>query len=355
LRGRMKRLLLRGPLKGWQEERQNVRNHLQALSEENTVLRARLDSLEFQLSVLKKQADNMPYEIQDRIQKGIKYEFPHIQGPIEAVDKILAEQMSMARFGDGEFEIMAGRSRAHFQETTEKLGARLREVLQTPKKNVLICIANNYGSLDDYNPSDIQGIRDYMTEEVRQYHMSVLDPDRIYYDTYLTRPYVMYRDNQTDAPRKRFENLQRLWDGRDVVFIEGDRTRMGVGNDLFSNVRSVRRILAPNENAFQKYDEILKEAEKVEPDALFLLALGPTATVLAYDLAQKGYQALDIGHIDLEYEWMKAGQGKRVAVNTKYNNEYAGGNLVQEIGDETYKKQIIAKIDSVEGMDTLGI
>ena len=28
----------------------------------------------------------------------------------------------------------------------------------------------------------------------------------------------------------------------------------------------------------------------------FLLALGPTATVLAYDLCKMGYQAVDIGH-----------------------------------------------------------
>ena len=34
-----------------------------------------------------------------------------------------------------------------------------------------------------------------------------------------------------------------------------------------------------------------------------LIALGPTATILAYDLAEKGVQALDVGHIDIEYEW----------------------------------------------------
>ena len=36
---------------------------------------------------------------------------------------------------------------------------------------------------------------------------------------------------------------------------------------------------------------------------LILIALGPTATILAYDLYKLGYRAIDIGHIDIEYEW----------------------------------------------------
>ena len=37
---------------------------------------------------------------------------------------------------------------------------------------------------------------------------------------------------------------------------------------------------------------------------LFLVALGPTATVLAYDLSKIGYQAIDIGHIDISFVWV---------------------------------------------------
>jgi hypothetical protein len=42
-------------------------------------------------------------------------------------------------------------------------------------------------------------------------------------------------------------------------------------------------------------------------DKLILIALGPTATVLAYDLAKKGYQAIDIGHLPSCYEVVKNG------------------------------------------------
>lgn len=39
----------------------------------------------------------------------------------------------------------------------------------------------------------------------------------------------------------------------------------------------------------------------VDKEYLILLALGPCATVLAYDLSNKGYQALDIGHLPNGY------------------------------------------------------
>lgn len=35
-----------------------------------------------------------------------------------------------------------------------------------------------------------------------------------------------------------------------------------------------------------------------------MIAMGATATVLAYNLALAGFQELDIGHIEMEYEWM---------------------------------------------------
>ena len=76
---------------------------------------------------------------------------------------------------------------------------------------------------------------------------------------------------------------------------------------------------------------------------LFLIALGPTATALAYDLFKAGYQAIDIGHVDVEYEWWRMGARRKVKLERKYVNEVPNGNLVADAGEE-YNKQIIAKI-----------
>lgn len=119
---------------------------------------------------------------------------------------------------------------------------------------------------------------------------------------------------------------------------------MGIGNDLFDNASDIQRILCPAEHAFDHYDEILAKAMEQDKNRLVLIALGATATVLSYDLANAGFQALDIGHIDLEYEWMLAGQGEKIPIRHKYNNEVAGGNIVEDIHDSTYDSQIIARL-----------
>ena len=38
-------------------------------------------------------------------------------------------------------------------------------------------------------------------------------------------------------------------------------------------------------------------------DKVIITALGPTASILASDMCDKGYQIIDIGHIDIEYFW----------------------------------------------------
>ena len=96
-------------------------------------------------------------------------------------------------------------------------------------------------------------------------------------------------------------------------------------------------------DAFDRYEEILNEAQKLEKTALFLIALGPTATVLAYDLFKSGYQAIDAGHVDVEYEWWRMGAKRKVKLERKYVNEAANGKQVSDAG-EFYRKQIIAKI-----------
>lgn len=286
---------------------------------------------------------NIKYEILDqRNYEMVSY--PIICSAQKAIDEIRTKGKSLVRFGDGEFAAMEGKVRAKFQtEVDEKLAQRLYEVLRNEAENVVTAIADNYGNLDKYSENSQREIRAYMAPEVRESHMRLLQPGKVYYNAYLSRPYVMYADKDKKKMQKKFAHLRELWKQRDCVFIEGEKTRMGVGNDLFDNVHSIRRILGPSENAFRVYDVLLNHAKQCSKDVLFLLALGPTATVLAYDLAMEGYQALDIGHLDLEYEWYLRGEGGRTEVPHKYNNEYPGGEQVEEIADADYEGQIIAK------------
>ena len=77
-----------------------------------------------------------------------------------------------------------------------------------------------------------------------------------------------------------------------------------MGNDLLSNAKSIRRIICPAENAYNVLDKIKNSIHKnIEKDTLIVSALGPTASILAAQLCDEGYQFVDIGHVDVEYMW----------------------------------------------------
>ena len=78
---------------------------------------------------------------------------------------------------------------------------------------------------------------------------------------------------------------------------------------------------------------------------LILLALGQTATVLAYDLAKEGFWAIDIGHVDVEYEWFLRGAKDKIKIAGKYVQEANDKEEdMSEIVDSNYLKQIVCRV-----------
>lgn len=288
---------------------------------------------------------NRDYELLDPRRKleREQYFFPNILSVDDAIEQIVGNGKSLARFGDGEFEMMSGKQRWKFQKLDTRLSERLIEVVKSNIPQLMIGIADNYGMLDKYELSAAGAIRAYMTPEVRALHQNYLNENRCYYDAYITRPYIMFRDKMTDAPRKRFDKLKTIWEKRNVILIEGAQTRFGAGNDFLAGALSVRRILAPATNSFSRYDDLLQEALRVAGEGdLFLVALGPCAGVMVHDLCINGFQAIDVGHADLEYEWFLAGKGDRVLIPHKYSNEMTEGDMVEEYHEPIYESQIIA-------------
>lgn len=325
-------------------------NHIYGIVDNQKAVTQKLGKVshdvELNMRLLERGMDNLKYELNDPKLDQKELFFPRFYSIEATIDLIVKQRKSMARFGDGEFALMGNKARQKFQSQNDCLSGRLREIIKVNEDGFLIGIADNYGSVEQYTKQSKEEIRYYMTKEVREEHAGFLDENRVYHNAYISRPYAIFADNTTDAPKKRFENLKRIWDKRNIIFVEGSQTRLGVGNDLFDNAASVSRIVAPAVNSFNKYDEILDAALRfAKPDILFLIALGPTAGVLAYDLYRAGYQALDIGHLDLEYEWFLRGKGGRCEVKNKYNNEFPQGDIVEDIKDAQYARQILEEIN----------
>ena len=141
-----------------------------------------------------------------------------------------------------------------------------------------------------------------------------------------------------------FEKIKELFAGKDILIVEGATTRAGVGSDLFNNVRSIKRIICPSHHAFSKVDVIQQSILNHVAGRLILLMLGPTAKILAYRLSRLGYRALDLGHIDSEYEWMQMGAETKVQLKHKHTAEFNFDQGIEFIEDENYNNQIVADL-----------
>ena len=73
--------------------------------------------------------------------------------------------------------------------------------------------------------------------------------------------------------------------------------------------------------------------------------MGPTATLLSFDLFKLGYKALDVGHIDIEYEWYLRKAKKKIPIKNKdVNEKKRQQKSFTPVKDKNYYNQIIAKI-----------
>lgn len=265
---------------------------------------------------------------------------PRIKSIGGTIDEIVKGKLSISRYGDGEFKLADGID-ISFQKANISLQNKLKEILKVKNNGFLVCIPDIFNDLSIYTeePKSYWGLH---VAKYRSKWYKLLNKESEYGNSFISRCYYQYNDKS--HCKDTFKALKKIWNNREVVLIEGRKSRLGIGNDLFNNVASIERILVPEINAYDKYDDILKEAKKIDKKKLILLAAGPTATVLAYDLYKLGYQSIDIGHIDIEYEWFLRGATKKIKIENKFVCEAGFGEGVGELNDKEYKKQIKAII-----------
>lgn len=187
-----------------------------------------------------------------------------------------------------------------FQKFSTKLRDRLYTVASSNKEDLLICIPRTYSQ----NFSDLAlPVRAFWMKCVYKTlpHLTFLSQEKKYGNAQITRPYLGQKDKRIS--RYIFEKFKLLFSNKKIVIVEGECTRFGVGNDLLHNAKSIKRIIVPSVDAFSSYESILLQTLKMDVDSTYLLSIGPTAKILAYDLFNTGRRVFDVGHLDLEYEW----------------------------------------------------
>ena len=118
------------------------------------------------------------------ILKGFK-----IKSPDETLDEIIKKKKSIVRFGDGEFDIIFGKN-IPFQKKSEKLIKKLKEILQSDEKDLLIGIYNGLNSeyLKKYGKFAKKYWRKY-NEKNKFKLYGLLNKSKQYYSTQITRFY----------------------------------------------------------------------------------------------------------------------------------------------------------------------
>lgn len=266
---------------------------------------------------------------------------PKVASLEDSVNYIIQTHCSVSRLGDGEIKLVAGK-KLGFQDENSILQEKMIEVLSKPIENHIVCLPDIFNDLTIYD-SDSQKHWKKHLAFYRRYWYRYINKQATFYNAFISRCYMMYQNPSMSS--RMFELLKQIWQDRDVIIIEGEQSRLGVNNDLFNNTKSIKRILAPNRNAFNYYQLILDKVTQYDKqEYLILLALGPTATVMAYDLTKLGYQAIDIGHVDIEYEWFLMKATHKVPVHNKFVNEAGAGAGVGVCSDQKYIKQIIFKV-----------
>lgn len=271
-----------------------------------------------------------------------KLRYPKILSSDETIETIVNEKKSFARYGDGEIRMMlSSQEEIGFQKKNEALSKRLNEVITHPNENLLIGLPDTFQDISHFTLDSQIFWHGFNYVYARKF-LSSIDLTKVYGDATITRFYQAYKNKSQNKIQSKVDKLQTIWDKQKLLIVEGEQTRLGVGNDLFDNSISIKRIVCPSENAFSRYNEILEEIKRIATDELILIALGPTATILAYDLSKEGYWTIDIGHIDIEYSWFKQKAQVKSLVKGKYVQETAAKhNSSEELEDKQYQQSII--------------
>ena len=261
----------------------------------------------------------------------------------ETLDELMKTEKSLIRFGDGEFNIMNGYSIA-FQEYNEELARGMKEILLTAnQEEMLLCMPEVFKTFRGEFPLDYNS-EIFWKKELDRYadFFKEYCQSKTYGSAFISRPYIYSKDKTRAFDQ--FEKMKQLFEGKDLLIVEGATSRSGVGNDLFDKANSIKRIICPSHNAFSKIKEIKENILEYSEGRLILLMLGPTAKVLAYQLTQQGYRTLDLGHIDSEYEWMQMKAETRVQLKHKHTAEFNFDQDIEFIDDEGYNRQIVADL-----------
>lgn len=223
--------------------------------------------------------------------------YPFVEEEFQTIRTIIERGASIARYGDGELKLCYGNDQIA-QTWCQEIGDRLKEILKLrdvdSNGRMLVGIPRIVGR-DDFPQFNPNGWKFWSERYTVEKVLHLYSKNKEYYSAFISRP-----DSAIHIHCIQYWDMVRsIWEGKKVVVVEGEDRRFEKTGVFLNNAKRVDVVKGPKRDAFDVYDDILSRIKKYKRDRIIILALGPTATVLAYDLFLEGFQALDLGHMGM--------------------------------------------------------
>ena len=241
---------------------------------------------------------------------------PHILDPWECLLDMLQTDRSIARLADGEFALATGTGTPN---TKQQLGdldlsIKLKQVLSCEKKNCRVAIPK---WMIYWNPVQNSGwdgfVVKWFAPSCRKSGIfNYFKPDYLYYDSCMSVPQAHYGHFGREFVSSYYDTFKDFLRDKDVVLVTGDYERQSKLEFklLDEAAKSVELVKTPYTNAFDDYDNIVKNVRAANKDGskLVIACFGAAATCLAYDLCDE-MRVLDLGHMLVDYNLSRNGKG----------------------------------------------
>lgn len=219
----------------------------------------------------------------------------------ETVLKIYNDKCSICRFGDGEIYHLFRtdpKCKSGGQTCSINFKNNLEKVLNNNDEKILIGFSG-YFSNNDFKQKNykLNLLSKSTLKFINKFSIKLNDK---YKKIFEEKKYSaeITRLHQLIDPYPIIDIFNKMFIENDCFFIGNEKIINLLKNNNKIKFKSIEFFKAPNSNAYDNYNNLLEEIIKTDSikNKLLLVSLGPTATVMCYDLAKMGFWAIDIGH-----------------------------------------------------------
>ena len=190
----------------------------------------------------------------------------------------------------------------HFQPYNNDLARRLREILESSNDKCYVGIDGRYFESTSKLPTNTANFIRRNAGWIRQTLLKCCNRKRLYIAAACTGLHDTFNFSQPEYVQC-LKKIWRFFKGRNLVIFSGKTVFDNIKYNVFELAANRQHVFFNSIDAWSQYNEIKATAKRFPKETTtFCFILGPAATVLAYDLAQEGYTAWDIGHVAKEYD-----------------------------------------------------